>query len=533
MAAPKKVSTHVPHRAASGGADLFRRVPVAAACRVAVTALVLCAAACRNATPAAPPGTLVVALESAPAILDPRYATDANSSLVAALVATGLTTTGARVEPAPDLASGWRERSPVELELSLREGARFHDGTPVTAGDVAATYRSVLDPVLRSPKREALAVIEAIETPDDRTVVLRLREPTPSLLDALSLGILPARLTAEGPLPPATVIGAGPFRVAGALTDGGVVLAPHRTDAGGPSIPELRFRVVPDGVVRALELVSGEVHLVQNGVEPDLIPWLGRQPGLEVVTAPGTTFQYLGVSFRDRRLADRRVRTALARAVDRDGVIHHLLRDTARTASGMLSPGHWAYEPDVVRHDFDPPQARRLLAEAGLDGDAELRRFSYKTSTVELRRRIAEAFQADLARIGLGLDVRSYEWATFYADIRRGAFEVYSLAWVGVRDPELYYRLFHSRMTPPAGNNRGGYANATMDGLLDAARHEVDRERRRHLYGEVQRLAAEDLPIIPLWWSDNVVVKSRALEGFTPAPDGDLRSLATATFGRS
>jgi peptide/nickel transport system substrate-binding protein len=155
-----------------------------------------------------------------------------------------------------------------------------------------------------------------------------------------------------------------------------------------------------------------------------------------------------------------------------------------------------------------------------------VRRLTYKTSTVELRRRIAEAFQANLAALGLLVDVRSYEWATFYADVRRGDFELYALAWVGVGDPDVYYRIFHSRMQPPAGNNRAAYANPAMDALLDAARATLDRDERRRLYGAVQRLAAEDLPIIPLWWADNVVVKSRRLEGFVSAPDGDLRTLA-------
>ena len=85
-------------------------------------------------------------------------------------------------------------------------------------------------------------------------------------------------------------------------------------------------------------------------------------------------------------------------------------------------------------------------------------------------------------------------------------------------------------MRPPAGNNRGEYANAAMDTLLQEARRTVDRTARRRLYAEVQRLAADDLPVVPLWWTDNAVVKSRALTGFTPAPDGDLLSLATARF---
>lgn len=501
--------------------------------RTSLAVLVLCVlACCRSPTTAAPPGTFVIALESAPTVLDPRFTTDANSALVSELVSDGLTTNDARGETVPALAE-WRHPSPLEWHFTLRPDARFHDGSPVAAVDVAATYRSVLDPALGSPKREAFAAITGVETPDPRTVVFHLREVSASFLESTSMGILPARLTGSGPIAPAAVVGSGPFRVAGLLDGGGIDLVPHAGAVDGPPrIARVRFRVVPDGVVRALELANGGVHLVQNALDPDLLPWLAERPELELVVSPGTTFQYLGMNLRDPRLADRRVREAIAAGIDREAIVHHLLRDTARPATGLLPPSHWAFADDVARHPHDPARARELLRAAGLgsDVDAALRRFSYKTSTVELRRRIAEVFQHDLADLGLLVDVRSYEWATFYDDIKRGNFELYALAWVGVRDPDIYFRMFHSTMRPPAGVNRGSYASPAMDALLAAARATEDRDERRRLYRDVQRLAADDLPIVPLWWADNVVVKHRALAGFVPAPDGSLRSLAHATF---
>jgi len=501
--------------------------------RRALMSMLLCAlACCRAAETAPPPATVVIALESAPSVLDPRFTTDANSSLVAALVSDGLTASDEHGDPIPALAE-WRHPAPLEYHFTLRPEARFHDGTPVTAADVAATYRSVLDPVLGSPKREALAAIAAITTPDPRTVVFRLNEISAPFLETTNLGILPARLTGSGPIPPLEVIGSGPFRVAALLDGGGVDLVPHAEAIGGaPRLARLRFRVIPDGVVRALELASGSVHLVQNALDPDLLPWLGARPELELLISPGTTFQYLGLNFRDPRLADRRTRQALAYGIDREAIVHHLLRDSARPATGLLPPSHWAYEGAVAHYPHDPVRATELLHAAGLGAevDAAFRRFSFKTSTVELRRRIAEVFQHDLGHIGLGLDIRSYEWATFYDDIRRGNFELYALAWVGVRDPDVYYRIFHSTMQPPTGTNRGAYANPEMNALLVAARATEDRTERRRLYAAVQQLAAEDLPVIPLWWAENVVVKNRTLRGFRPAPDGDLRSLASATF---
>ncbi|HEY2385624.1 MAG TPA: ABC transporter substrate-binding protein [Candidatus Binatia bacterium] len=471
----------------------------------------------------------MVALESAPAVLDPRYATDANSSLVAALLAPGLTRMDEHAEPVPALAESWVQTSPLDYAFALRPDTRFADGSPLTAADVVATYRSVLDPALRSPKREALAAIADLAAPDPRTVVVRLRTVTASFLETTNLGILPAALAREGQLPPERVLGGGPFRVQRGLSDGGVDLVPA---AGVPATtpPGLRFRVIPDGTVRALELASGAVHLVQNALEPDLLPWLRGRADLAVEISPGTTFQYLGMNLRDPRLADVRVRRALAYGLDREAIVHGMLRDTAHVASGLLPPSHWAYSGEVTRYPFDRAQAGALLAESGIGADAAeaLRHLSYKTSTVELRRRIAEAVQAQLGALSLLVDVRSYEWATFYADVRRGDFELYSLAWVGVGDPDVYYRIFHSRMVPPEGSNRAAYANPRMDALLEAARATLDPGTRVRLYAEVQRVAADDLPVVPLWWADNVVVHSRRLAGFVPAPDGDLRWLASA-----
>ncbi len=496
-------------------------------------AAVLCVLSCRATTPPPPPGTLVIALESAPTILDPRYTTDANSSLVSALVTSGLTRMNERAEAVPDLAVAWEAPSPLDYRFTLRADAAFADGTPLTAADVVATYRSVLDPALGSPKREALSAIADVEAADSATVIVHLRAPTAAFLETANLGILPTALARRAKVPPVEVVGAGPFRVVGASSDGDVELeAAAASMDRAPAIARVRFRVIPDGTVRALELASGTVHLVQNALEPDLLPWLAARPDLELVISPGTTFQYLGMNFRDPRLADPRVRQALAYALDRDAMVHHLLRDTARPATGLLPPSHWAYSGDVATYHHDRTRAAALLAESGLGPDAlaAARRFSYKTSTVELRRRIAEVFQEDLATVGLVVDVRSYEWATFYADVRRGDFQLYALAWVGAAAPDVYYRIFHSSMRPPTGNNRGAYASPRMDTLLDAARATLDRDERRRLYAEVQRLAADDLPVIPLWWADNVVVKNRRLIGFVPAPDGDLRSLATARF---
>jgi peptide/nickel transport system substrate-binding protein len=220
----------------------------------------------------------------------------------------------------------------------------------------------------------------------------------------------------------------------------------------------------------------------------------------------------------------------LALAIDRASIIHHLLKDYAIPATGLLSPLNWAYDGSVAQWPFDPEKARRLLDQAGYpdpDGAGPSPRFrlSYKTTNLDLRKRIAEALKEQLARVGIDLEVRTYEWGTFYNDIKQGNFHLYSLAWVGIMDPDIYYQLFHSRSIPPDGDNRGHYSNPVIDRLLEQGRTITDAGARKIIYSQVQRILAEELPYIPLWWSHNVVVQNAALRGFTPYPDGDLISL--------
>ena len=473
------------------------------------------------------PGVLIVALESMPTNLDPRFATDAASARIDELVFRSLTQLDARQRHVPDLASEWQYEGPRQIRFRLEDHATFSDGTPLSAVDVRATYESILDPATRSPKREALRSLESVEAPDDRTVVFHLREPFAPFLEATTIGILPRAELQRGE---GAAIGAGPFRIVSVEPGQEVRLVAR---AGRDGIHEIRFRVIPDDTVRTLELARGSVDFVENAIEPEGVRWLARRPGLCVERSAGSTFQYLGINFRDPRLRNGRVRQAIAQAIDRRALSTYLLDDAARLATGLLPPEHWAYEAGVEPYAYDPASARRLLDEAGYpdpdDQGPRMRfRLSYKTTTLDSRRRIGEALQAMLAAVGIGLDVRSYEWGTFYDDIRRGNFELYSLAWVGISDPDFFFALLHSSMAPPRGSNRGGFADAEIDRLTVLGRHTFDLAERSRVYAEIERRVARELPFIPLWWTDNVVVHSRRLCGFVPYPDGSLTSLRSA-----
>lgn len=483
--------------------------------------------ACAREGPSSAATRLVVGIEARPQDLDPRFASDAHSSRIGDLVFRGLTRRDGRGGRVPDLAESWT--FPDERTLVFRLGAegRFEDGARVLASDVVATYASVLRPETASPKASGLAAVEGIEAPDARTVVFRLRERFAPILEATSLGILPAHAIRGRE---ADLVASGPYRIAERDAEGGVLL---ESTGDATPIREIAFRVVPDDTVRALELERGRLDLVENAIEPQNLARLERLERICVRRIPGTTFHYLGLNLRKPPLDDARVRRAIALSIDRRRIVATLLAGTARPASGLFSPEHWTFAADVAVPGYDPEQAKRLLDEAGLgdpDGRGPRPRFAleYKTTPLESRRRMAEAIQSFLVAVGIEVSIRSYEWGTFYADVRRGAFEIYSLAWIGIDEPDVSHHLFDSAMTPPRGANRGGYASAEMDALVRRGRETLDADERGRIYGDVQRLAARDLPLVPLWWSDTVVVHHRRLRGFEPAPDGELRSLASA-----
>jgi peptide/nickel transport system substrate-binding protein len=470
-----------------------------------------------------------------PGRLDPRYAIDAYSSRVGSLVFASLTLIGEDGTPRPYVSDHWQWDSPTSCTFALREDFYFHDGQALTANDVVATYQSVLDPDSASPKRAALDGIIAITALGEHSVRFSLSEPNAAFFEAATIGILPARLATAGRIADADLVGAGPYRLDQVLDGSGLRLeAAPRYPGPGPYISRIEIRVVPDELMRAVELDHGSVDFAQNAVDPDTVAWLAETSDTVVVDERlSSNFQYLGINLEHPALGDVRVRRAIAYALDRNAIVTHLLRGQAKPATGLLPPEHWAYNGDVRTYDHDPARARRLLDRAGItdpDGDGPRPRLtlSYKTTTIELRRRIAVALADQLSAIGIELEILTYEWGTFFADVRSGSFHLYSLEWVGITDPDIYRQVFHSKMIPPNGNNRGHYIDRKIDRLTDHARRELDRDRRRKLYERIQRRTARTLPYIPLWWPDRVVVANRRLRDFTPAPSGDLFGLSTA-----
>jgi peptide/nickel transport system substrate-binding protein len=451
---------------------------------------------------------------AAPTNLDPRFATDAGSARINRLLYRALVDFDDHFRPIPSLAR-WERLGPLRYRFHLgMDGREFHDGSWLTAADVAATYESILDPATGSPHRGGLALIERIEVLDTDRLDFHLSRPDPLFPGYLVIGILPAHaIDADYPLQERP-LGSGPFQLR-AWPETGRLRLTRREDG-----QELEFLQVRDPTVRVLKLLRGEVDLIQNDLPAELVRYLAEQPGLRVRQRPGSNFAYLGFNLQDPATGDPRVRLAIAHAIDRAAIIRHVLGDGARPAAALLPPDHWAGHQGLAQLEHDPERARALLAAAGHGPDNPLR-LTYKTSADPLRLRIATVFQQQLAEAGIEVRLQSYDWGTFYADIRAGQFQLYSLAWVGIKTPDIFRYAFHSTALPPAGANRGRLADDRVDALIEAAETAQAEEGQAEAYRALQARLLEVLPYIPLWYEDHVVAARADLEGYRMAADGN------------
>jgi peptide/nickel transport system substrate-binding protein len=444
------------------------------------------------------------AVAQMPLNLDPRYATDAASERVNRLIYRPLVDFDAHARPVPALAS-WQQRDALHYRFTLGSQERtFHDGTTLQAADVVATYRSLLT-LHDAPHAAEFANIVDIEAVDQDTVDFTLAKADAQFPARMIIGILPERLIRQEHDFAHAPVGSGPLR----FTSWHHTLTLERiADHQAIVLEEVR-----DPTVRALKLLRGEADLLQGDLPPELVGYLQKQTGVKVLTSPGTNFSYLGFNLQDPQLQNPAVRHAVAMAIDRDALIQHALVAGSRSATAILPPEHWAGNPELVPVAYDPVRARKMLEDAGVKLPLKL---TLKTSTDAQRVRLATVMQAQLAKAGIALEIRSLDWGTFFDDVKHGKFQLYGLTWVGIKTPEIYRLAFHSEAVPPAGANRGHLHDPALDAL-------IDRQDWKSATARIDAL----MPYVPLWYEGQFAVLRQDIQGYAPAPDGNWDALAS------
>jgi len=495
---------------------------------VLMSALLLLIPACSRKPD---PDTLIMIIENSPTNLDPRVGVDAQSERIDELLFDSLVRRDEHFNLTPWLAENWEIPDPQTYIFHLHHGIRFHNGQPLTARDVKWTFDSLIGGKLRSAKASTYAPVDHIDAPDEYTVIFHLKQPFVPLLWNLSdgaIGIVPYGSGEEFNAHP---IGSGPFRFISAQQDKEVVIERNADYWATPAkLARVEFKVIPDATTRALELRRHSADVAINALTADTVVTLERDRGLTVTESPGTIYAYLAMNLRDPILKDVRVRRAIAYAIDVQPIIHYLLRDQARPAYSVLPPQHWAYDGDVTKYPHDPGRARNLLDDAGYPAVNGVRfHITMKTSTDESARLLAAVLQQQLREVGIALDIRTFEFATFFADITKGAYQFHSLRWVGGNlDPDIFEHIFGSNSFAPRRANRTFYSNAQVDRWIQEGRSTLDQQKRKVFYDQIQQVLAEDLPYINLWYLDNVLVHTNRVHGIEVGPSGNYDFLRTA-----
>jgi peptide/nickel transport system substrate-binding protein len=277
---------------------------------------------------------------------------------------------------------------------------------------------------------------------------------------------------------------------------------------------QIIFTEVKDPTVRVLKLLRGETDLLQGDLPPELVKHLQTKPDITVQTVQGANFSYLGLNMQDPLLKQHQVRMAIAHAIDRPAIIDKVMVKSTRVAGAILPPEHYTNAGvELAVYEYNPELAKKLLIEAGVQLPLKL---VYKTSTDAQRVRLATILQAQMAKAGIDLEIRSLDWGTFFEEVKKGNFQLFGLTWVGIKTPEIYAKAFGSQQFPPNGFNRGRYADAKLDALLLAED-----------WSAVTAHIHEQLPYIPLWYEGQFAAFNKNITNYAPKPDGNWDDLAT------
>ena len=472
---------------------------------------------------------ITIGLEGSPTTLDPRYTTDAYGSRILPLMYNGLVTTDRHGAIVADLANSWEIIDNNTYVFKLRPHIHFSDGSSCTSRDVKATIDFMRKSENGCPAYGSLNIIDTIRAPDPLTVIFQLKKPFASFLYALTCYIVPASYCRHSQEKPIDIPGTGAFRLVEFSRGHQIILGKNiYYDLNAAHLDRICFKIITNDTTRILSLKKGTVDLVQNAIPPYALKFFKRNKDLQVISRQGSSYKYIGYNLNNPLTGNLMVRRAISLAINRQQIIQYILKNQARPAKGLLPPEHWASNPLLRPDPFDPEKAASLLDQAGFtpqEPDGIRFSLSYKTSTNQESFEIAQIIKKQLAHIGIRVDILRFEWGTFFNDIKKGNFQLYSLKWIGIQDPDIFYYIFHSSSIPPRGANRGRFCNREVDRLLEESRTTIDHQKRRQLFFRIQQIIAEQEVYTGLWYRNNVVIMKRKLKGFKIYPGGAYTSL--------
>jgi peptide/nickel transport system substrate-binding protein len=481
--------------------------------------------------------TLTVGLLSEPPSLNPLAATsNETKDIVWQIFLKLLDEKPDYLNFAPRLARSWTfSEDSLSIQFHLRDDVRWSDGTPVTAEDVKFTWELHTDTLVAWRSRSLKKSISNVEVIDPHTVEFQFDHRYPyQLMDANDGVILPRHLLVDIPREQLrqhafgrNPVGNGPYKLARWEPEQYIELVknPDYYEPGKPHIDRIVFKFVPDIVTLTTQLKKGEIDLLESFPSDQLKVLTRRYPGIKVYTYSSREYWFVSWNSKRSLFAEADVRRALTMAIDREEIISTLWGGNASVCTSPIYNNLWAFDSSIEPIPYDPAGSRDKLAALGWrdsDGDGVLDKdgipFEFELITnnsSQQRMDVATMVEAYLGAVGVRARIRAMEFRAVVERLFSFEYDSCVLGWGTPTKPDITSH-WHSAAMPPDGYNISGYHNPEVDRLIDQAKVELDRERAKHLWSQVQRIIYRDQPFTFLLIPDEVTALDGRFCGVEP-----------------
>jgi peptide/nickel transport system substrate-binding protein len=481
-----------------------------------------------NISEADPDGVLVFSLGGEVTIINPILSSDTASSALEGAIFNGLVTIDKNLDIIPELAEFWKAQDDGKIwYFYLRDDVMWHDGKPFTAADAKFTFDSILDPKVNSVRRSDYIIDgQEIRFNVISPYVLQavLPKPFAPFLSRMAMGIIPKHILEGQDINRASFnrkpIGTGPFKFAQwKVGEGARVLRNDAYFKSKPLLKEIVFKIIPDENARLVALEAGEID--ETGIPPKDFKKMKSAPRINVFEYDALTYTYLGFNLANPIFADKKVRQALAYAVNKNQLVNLIFRGLASPAHSPSAPIAWSYNPEVEKYPFNLNKAKQLLTEAGYPNGFEFTCLVNQGN--KEREKAATVLQQHFKQIGVKMNIQVMEWSSMIKILNAPddpkKFDAVIIGWALGIDPDSY-SIWHSSQYP-SGLNFIKYNNPEIDRLLEKGRTTMDKEGRKDIYGKIQKFIADDQPYIFLWYPKVISGVRERVGGLSePGPAG-------------
>ena len=499
--------------------------------------------------------TFVYGAQGEPVQLDPAVITDGISGRITRQIYDGLVKyKGATTEVEPSLAQSW-EVSPdgKTWTFTLRRNVKFHDGTPFDAKAVVwnferwwKTSHPQHDNQVKAGQTfeywegqfggfDDKSIVTKVEATGSHTLRVTLKDPQAPFLANLAMFTFdiasPTAVEKWGTEFGKHPVGTGAFKFVEWKPNQEVVLEPNPDYWGAkPKIKRLVVRNIKDNSQRLGALKAGEIHGME-GLNPDDVAVVKRDPNLQVLLRPTNTTGYIAFNYKVKEFQDKRVRQAFAYAINRSAIVEALYGGTGMPATQFQPPPLWGYNKDLKGYEYNPTKAQELLKQAGLasglstitwdDGKQEPLVFWYMSRSrpyFPSPKEIGEAMAVDLAKVGIKAQLQTAEWAVYLDKRKNGQMPLYMLGWTGDNgDPDNFLCYFFCQ---PGVAREGFYANKPLADVLLRAQKLTQQADRAKLYRQGEQLLRDDAGRLFIANNQPPLAFAKRVKGYVPHPTG-------------